>query len=231
MKNNQRGFSLIFVLVGLGLLSVTLLFVLTYVQTMASQSRYFELTGTRDRIWTSIEMMISQPAAIRNSARASGAGGAAMNVDLRNCVNGVIANQCRDQVESGFAFFSPVVALDAAGTPVGVQQISVPPLSPNPLMFDAFGYPCTAGDANCVFVVTTSFIPHCGPPAIGGMPANPLSPNVFAPSAVCTVAEYLEIKYSIDLDRNGNSGFVNSFTGKSGSFLVLVKKISGNDPQ
>jgi hypothetical protein len=201
------------------------------------QGHLMNSTITRDRIWTSIRVISGMPAAIRNSARAAGPDGVtALNPELRNCINGVNPGQCLSGVESGFAMFSPVVNVDPLGNRLGIQQITSPIGSANPLRFSAFGTPCTQGEPECIFFVTTSFKPRCGPPALPAVPPpdllNPV--NLFAPTAACTVADFVEINYYIQVDpvaaalSRGLGGVIGN---KSGTVLVSVKDISGNDAQ
>lgn len=236
-KKNQFGFSMI-MLVGLvALVAITALSVMSVLAVSRNEATVLRLLSARDRIWSSVYTMAMMPAAIRNSARATAADGiTAENADLRNCLNGTQPNQCRSGVESSLALYSPVVILNAAGSPVGIQRISVAAGSTEFLRYDLNGVPCVPENGNCFFTITSTFVPTCGPgPSPLVMPANPLAPNIFVPEAICTVAETIEVRFVVDVDPDpalrSRHPYLNAIAPKPGMAVQEVKSISGNDPQ
>lgn len=235
MKLNQVGLTLIDVVLMLSLLSIGMAVVLSYVGFTSKRNSLMVAASTRDRIWTGVRMMAGMPAAIRNSARASSPDGTQpVNLELRNCINGVQKNQCVSGLESGFALYSPVLNLDEDGKPIGIQQVTAA-LGESALRVDTAGFPCTKDSPGCIFLLSSSFKPHCAPenlPAV--LPANLLNPNVFAGTLTCTVADFIEIKFFIEVAKDApaeSAELAAAVAGKTGSIFLSVKDISGNDPQ
>lgn len=218
-------------------LGISIFLVISVINSAREQASVLKLVGARDRIWSSIQTMALMPASLRNSSRALASDGfQAQNPQLRVCLNGDIPNSCRNGVESGLSLYSPVVFLDAAGAPVGLQRITAAAGGADIVRYDMNGLPCQVDNVGCFFIVTSTFVPTCGPaPLPAVMPANPLAPNIFAPVANCTVADIVEVRFTVSVDQNpaliNFHPYLSSISPKSGTAISSVKMATGNDPQ
>lgn len=234
---SERGISFVAVLVIAAMLAISIFLVLSVINSAREQATILKIIGARDRIWSSIQTMALMPAALRNSARALSPNGIhAQNPQLRLCLNGDSPNSCQSGVESGLSLYSPVVFLDASGNPMGLQKITASPSGGEVVRYDTNGMPCQLENSGCFFKVTTVFVPTCGPaPMPAVLPANLFSPNIFAPLSTCTIADIVEIRFTVAIEETLSNqrafSYLNGVSPKSGIAISAVKSATGNDPQ
>ena len=221
---NKRGFSLLQVMIALALVSA---FVFLGMQMSASVNQQLSLgrkTGTKSRILASIREVASLPASLRMSMRAS-IDGVAVNPELLACVGGNPANSCKSKTVHPFTLYSPILQREPDGTILGGQALTAPADSPEPLRIDVFGSPCKDASPDCPFLISTSFQAQCGPP---------LDSMSMVPQTQCTVADVIEVTYSIQLDPAlsiTDPSFAPLATPATQSVVVPVQAISGNIAQ
>lgn len=160
-------------------------------------------------------------------------GGLAVNPELLACAGGNPVNSCQSGVEYDLTLYSPFLELSATGSVLGVQPISSPRGSAAPMRLDAFGSPCAVAGPDCPLLVFTSFKAQCGPPPPPATPPSPITLQL-VPQSTCTVADVIEVIYSVQLDPNVTATDPHLATLTSpvkGSVVVPVVAISGNLPQ
>lgn len=236
LKNHRGGFTMIEVVVALGLVSIFAIMVINYTSILGKQSNINRSNNTKNRILSGIRDLAGMPASLRVSMRAS-ANGVPINPKLLACAGGNPVNGCKDNdIATPFTLFSPIIERWPNGTIKGAVPISAPFDSPKVMRFDTFGAYCekvTAPTPTCPLLVFTSFKAQCGPPPA---PATPPSPVTLAlvPQAECTIADVIEVTYQVKLDPalEVTDPELKSFiTPISGTVVVPVVKISGNVPQ
>jgi prepilin-type N-terminal cleavage/methylation domain-containing protein len=229
---NQKGFTLAEVMLTVGLIAAFVLLTMNFTGLISKNTNLTRNTSTKNRILSTVREIAGLPAALRVSMRASSSG-VAVNPDLLACAGGNPPNSCKTGIKYPLTLYSPVILRTATGGILGVQPITSPENSANPMRLDTFGAPCTTAGPDCPLLVTTSFKAQCGP---APLPATPLSPlNLeFVPLTDCTVADVVEVTYNVQLDPSLESTHpeLAAFISKaSGSVVVQVRDISGNVPQ
>ncbi|MGZ6470058.1 MAG: PulJ/GspJ family protein [Bdellovibrio sp.] len=240
MKNKFKqnsGFSLIELLIAIGLLAVFITMSIIFSQNVNRSSEINRTTSTRDTLLAKIRNVSGMPSALRNSIKAAVAGTTIpINKDLSNCVAGTITNSCKNNQSYPLVLFSPTVSLDSSGNPIGLLPITSYKDSPNPSYFNSFGSPCVKGTPDCMFIVYTSFTPKCPPPVLPATPPPTSDPSYLTyltPMDICTIAEVVTVQYTIDLDPDilAAQPTLARFNHVTGSIATSVKLIFGNDPQ
>jgi hypothetical protein len=191
---------------------------------------------TRDRISIGVRNAAGMMASLRNSVRASN-GSAPINLELNYCLGGIMLNMCKNDFEYPLTLFSPVIAMDAAGNPLGLLPITAAKGSLSSVRFDSFGLPCNKTSPDCIFVVYTSFRAQCPPaklPLAPLLPTDPAYMNYFKPMATCTIAEAITVTYNIEvapeIKTSSDNGLLD-FAPITGTMTTSVKDIFGNDPR
>jgi prepilin-type N-terminal cleavage/methylation domain-containing protein len=233
IKKQNDGFTLMEVMISLALISIFVVMVINYSSILNKRSNISRSNNTKNRILSGVRDLAGMPASLRVSMRAS-SGGLAVNKELLACAGGNPVNNC----DSGgpdipFTLYSPFIERWPNGTIKGVSAISAPLNGTTPKRIDTFGTPCPEGSPAslaCPLLVFTSFRAQCGPPpAAAPVPAVNISPML-----KCTVADVIEVTYTVRLDQSVETSdpelkaFV---TPISGTVVVSVEAISGNKPQ
>ena len=134
LKSN-RGFSLTEVLVTVVMLTTAVVLALSY-SSFADKNRNLNRNlSTKNRVLSGIRDFAAMPATLRASMRAASAG-TSINPELLACAGGNPMNACHNGVEYPFTMFAPIIARDASGAILGVQAISSPPDSLDPMRID-----------------------------------------------------------------------------------------------
>lgn len=236
-SRQQLGFSLVELLLAIGLLAVFINLSLIFSDSLQRSLRISRTTSTRDRILAGVRNIAGMPTALRASTRAAQANGTPVNPDLYNCVASVLINACQTNQEYPLTLFSPVVALDATGNPLGLLPIASPAGASTNMHFDSFGVPCATVSADCPFTVSTSFLPQCPPNTLPATPpatSDPAYLSLLAPMPTCTIAETINVIYTVQVDPialAANPELAVFSTPFSGSVTTSVKLIFGNDPR
>lgn len=232
--SNARGFTLVEVLIAFGVAAIFVLANLSYFSAKSSATALARTSAAGDRIVSSVRSFAGMPAALRNSMRAA-TGGVSINPQFYACTSGVPANGCANGgPELPLTLYTPLIALDPFGVPAGIQPISSPTGTTNPLRFDSFGSPCVDPGPTCAILVFTSFTAQCAAPPLPSPIPAVVTPALMVPSPTCTVAESVTVTYTIQLDPNlaaslpGLSLLVKPFVG---SVVTSIALISGNTPQ
>lgn len=233
----KQGFSLVELLLAIGLLSIFINLSMIFSDSLQRSLRLSRTTSTRDRILAGVRNIAGMPTALRASTRAAQADGTPVNPDLYNCVASVLINQCQTDKDYPLTLFSPVIALDATGNPLGLLPIASPAGAATNMHFDSFGAPCSTVSADCPFTVSTSFRPQCPPNILPASPpptSDPAYLALLAPMPSCTIAEAVSVTYTVQVDpialaANPELGVFSS--PFSGSVTTSVKLIFGNDPR
>ncbi|MGE0763416.1 MAG: type II secretion system protein [Bdellovibrionales bacterium] len=231
---NRRGFTLVEVMVASAIAGGFILLTMTYSKIMQTNTGVTRAISTRDRILAGVRSLAGMPASLRNSMRASDGAGTVVNPRLLACAGGNPANGCQSGISYAFTLYSPLVALDAAGNPVGIQPIASPMGSAVPMRFDNFGLPCTTAGPNCALLVQTAFKAQCGPPPLPFPRPAVITPEMLIPAVVCTIADLIDVTYQVQLDPNvveANDVFTPFATPVRGTVATPVRLISGNQPQ
>jgi prepilin-type N-terminal cleavage/methylation domain-containing protein len=195
------GFTLIEIVVALGIASIVFLAAGLLLNTFNQNSTYVQAMQTRNSLLSSIKSLGSTLSVIQNSANAP------ENAVLKQCLSG-----------------AGCVA-SAIPTPVSIYQTSIEvtngtPISPR--FYSVNGLPCppslTFGNPECPLQVTTGYVFQC--------PANP--PLQMLPPLNCSgPPDFLQISYSVSqaTDSTGkliplgeNKGSLAAFTG-----VIIVK--------
>ncbi|HEY8271407.1 MAG TPA: hypothetical protein VIG33_11010 [Pseudobdellovibrionaceae bacterium] len=234
---DSSGMSILEILICIGLLSVFIVMSLIFSDSLNHSTQLGRTMATRDRISSGVRSIAGMPAALRNAMRAAQVDGVTpFNVNFNNCVAGTQANACVNNQEYPLALFSPTVAMDAAGSLLGLLQITsaVGVVATN--RFDSFGVPCVQTNPDCLFVVHTSFRAQCPPATLSATaPASsdPAYIPLLIPMATCTVAEAVNVFFSVEVDPAAlaaNPGLSVFSAPITGSVATSVKLIFGNDP-
>jgi len=232
MKNS--GFTLLEVLIATVIITCVVVMTIAFSSVMNKNSNLTRNISTKNRVLSSVRDFAGIPATLRASMRASthgASGDIPINPELLACAGGNPPNACHSGEEHAFTMFSPIIARDPAGNILGVQAVSAPWDSPTPIRIDSFGSPCTTPSRECPFIIYTKMKAQCGPPPKG---AAPPTNTDLAPQATCTVADVIEVIYSVKLDPSlsTNDPELASFiVPVEGSVVVPVVAISGNVPQ
>jgi prepilin-type N-terminal cleavage/methylation domain-containing protein len=236
MKKNS-GFSILELLVAIAVLSIFVEMSLVFSDAINRSSELNRTIATRERISSAVRNVAGMPAALRSSIRASLGAGSYVNQDLNNCVAGTVVNACKNDQVYPLTLYSPTIAMDASGIPLGLLPITAPVGSPTPSRFDSFGVPCADSNPNCPFRVYTSFRPQCPPPPLPAIPPPTTDPSYltfFKPMATCTIAEAVHVVYSVEVDPAAAAGYIglsSLTTPITGTVTTSVKLIFGNDPR
>lgn len=229
----QAGFTIIDTLVAFTII-LTLAGLICSVAVNQQKMRALSQTGTTfDRIFSGVRSLAGNPAALRNSMRALSADGSTVvNPELLACAGGTPANNCTSQIDYPFTLYSPLINM-SSGSP-SVQAITSPMNSTTPSRFDAWGAPCPAGNTTCPLLVFTSFRAQCGPNQQVSQAVGTLTPAMLLPLNTCTVAEAIDVTYSIQLDPNltaSTPGLAAFSVPVTGVIATSVVAISGDQPQ
>jgi prepilin-type N-terminal cleavage/methylation domain-containing protein len=141
-SKRNNGMSLIEVLMAIsisGFLFAILIYL--FIETSRSQ-QLFKMLMQRDRIAAEIKgYLLDRP--LSDSTIDA-------NINLRNCVRGLVADGCPHNVETGFVLFDPDRPLvPVAGSP------------PSPIYYDREGQRCTGRNVRCPIVVFVTFTAFC----------------------------------------------------------------------
>ncbi|MGZ3743237.1 MAG: pilus assembly FimT family protein [Pseudobdellovibrionaceae bacterium] len=236
MKKNA-GLSVIEVLIAIALLSIYVALSIDFSDSINHSTQLGRTQSTRDRISSGIRNIAGMPVALRNAMRAALPGGVTpFNLAFYNCVSGTNPTSCNNNQDYPLALFSPTVAMTSTGALLGIVQITSPTGTPPVNHFNSFGVPCVVTDPDCLFVVHTSFRAQCPPAtltATSPLPTDPAFIGLMSPMPTCTVAEVVNVAYTVEIDpalvslHPGLSGFIAPITG---SVSTSVKSIFGNDP-
>ncbi|WP_413290230.1 prepilin-type N-terminal cleavage/methylation domain-containing protein [Bdellovibrio sp. HCB337] len=230
MKN--KGFALLELMIAFAILATVVFVALEYSNIMRKNTSLSRTVGTRDRILSAVRNFAGMPAALRNSMRAALAGIPA-NPRLLACAGGNPLNSCQTGVVYPLTLYAPLVVRSPTGVILGIQAVSAPIGSATPMRLDTFGVPCSTPGPDCPLLVSTSFRAQCGPP-LRDASAPPPTQADLVPQAICTVADVIEVTYSIQLDPGISSAdaSLSSFISPvTGSVTTPVAAISGNLPQ
>jgi hypothetical protein len=230
----EQGFSLVEVQVGLGLLLLMAVAAMTFSSMNEKKIQLLRTRSAQERIVSAVRTFAGMPAALRNSMRAS-TGGQQKNPVLYACTSGNPANSCPNGgAQIPLTLYSPLVALDGAGNPVGIRAVSAPSNSPTGARFDVFGQPCTIPSSECPIEVFTSFQAQCPPAPVPLLDPSVVNPALLVQMPVCTIADLIHVTYTIRLDPNlaGQYPVLQSFIKPvTGSIATPVLQISGNMAQ
>lgn len=233
----NSGLSIIEVLIGIGLLSVFVIMSLIFSQSVNRSSHLNRAASTRDRLLLRVRNVAGMPSTLRNSIKASLPTGLPANPELNNCLAGTQANACKNDQESSVTLYSPTLTLDAAGNPLGLLPITSPQGTLTPNRFDSFGVPCAPGTPDCIFIVYTSFRPKCPPyplPATPPAPSDPAYVDLLKPMDTCTIAETVNITFSVELDPaivSATPSLTKFNSPIQGTVTTAAKLVMGNDPR
>ncbi len=144
-KNPNRGFSLVEILVALGIMAGLMLGIVTLVENTNKSSMATRLSLTRDRLTNLVTLYVSRTAALKNSLTH------ANNSYFERCVNSNIAGttDCTAGTTYALTLLEPVGTNIFAGTTAA------------PSRYDANGAPCAAVSNGCPLEVITSFVAVC----------------------------------------------------------------------
>jgi prepilin-type N-terminal cleavage/methylation domain-containing protein len=225
LKQND-GFTLLEVMVAMGLGIIFFLGSLNFIQMNSAASTLNRTISSRARILAGIRSVAGMPASLRASMRAMSSKSEPVNLGLRNCVGGVNPKDCKNGHNYSLTLYLPEVILD----PVTKVATSLIPITAPPARFDTFGQSCSKLSAACPLVVSTTFTPQCPPPPMAS-PSHANAGNL-APASVCTVAELVAVTYSVQLDKNlvapTQPALFTFVTAVTGTVNVSVSDISGN---
>lgn len=230
--SKNSGFTLIEVLITTGIVSVFIAMAMQYSVMMGRQTQRVRNVSTQNRVLSGIRELARMPATLRASMRAS-YDGVAVNPQLLACAGGATPNGCQNGVEFPFTMFSPIFPQSPSGQILGVQPISAPLGSSQPMRINSYGAPCVEASSDCALLIYTSFKAQCGPPQVAALPTT-ITADQLLPAATCTVADVIAVTYYVQLDSSmestdpGLASFVNQ---SSGTVTVSVRAISGNKPQ
>lgn len=145
LLKNRFGFSLVEILVALGVMSILMLGIITLVENTNKSGMATRMALTRDRLTNLVTLYISRTGALKNSIINAG------NANFDRCVNTSIAGtlDCTAGPVNDLFLLEPVGATVFAGPPA------------NPSRYDANGGPCPALSVNCPLEVITSFTAVC----------------------------------------------------------------------
>jgi hypothetical protein len=212
-------------------------FVALFIGVVNSQNMMTEqnrTSATFDRIVAGVRALAGNPAALRNSMRAvSPDGTTVVNPALAACAGGTPANGCIGQTDSPFTLYAPFIT-NGAGGPV-ISPVTSPSDSATPMHFDNWGSPCAPAGPSCALTVFTTMRAQCSPPPQDSSLTGPgsLTVAMLTPQSNCTIANVIEVTYTIQLDPTLNpdpalSVFLTPVTGTVATPVVLI---SGNLPQ
>jgi hypothetical protein len=232
---SEKGFGFLEVFFAI---AVLLIFIFSYNQHIANvhkAERTTSVVAVRDRIIAGVRTIAKMPAALRNSMRATD-GVTIVNPELLACIGANPPGTCKNGTVFPLTLYSPIVNI--VGNSYSIKPISAPLGSQTPLRFDLYGVPCAAdrNQTDCPLMLFTSFKANCPPEKILTFPGGPIAANTLnlAPAATCTVAESIEVFYSVLLDPKLTlfypelSAFIQPVEG---SVVAPVLKVSGNLPQ
>lgn len=233
---SDEGFTLLEVMVAMGLGVVFLLGSINYMKMQSNTTLLLRTISSKDRVVATMQANAGMAAALRASMRAVNTSGKFINPDLRNCAGGLTYSGCSNATLYRLTLFNPVITLNqSTGAAVGVTPMTAP--SPfqsgdNPAYYDTFGQACSQPGPACPLQVSTSFTAQCAPSPLPSPAPNPLTVQYFQPAAMCTVADVINVTYTIQLNSsvptNSNlSAFIQPITGTTG---VSVHDISNNVP-
>lgn len=231
---NQRGLSLLEVMVAAGVVGVFALVMISYSNVVQISTGLARSMSTRDRILSGVRGVAGMPAALRNSMRASRADGSIVNPELLACAGGNPANSCDDGKVYPLTLYSPLIMMNSAGQPIGIQAITSPFGTANPMRFDNFGVYCQTANQGCALLVYTSFRPKCGPTALPNPPPAVITQKMLEPQKKCTIADVIEVTYQVQLDpalAESNPDLSPFLAPLTGTVAVSVIEISGNVSQ
>jgi hypothetical protein len=220
----------------MGLVFIFVIITMIFFASLDRSTQQSRIMTTRDRMSLGVRNAAGMMASLRNSLRASN-GLTPVNPELNYCLGGVVPNMCQNDVEYPLTLFSPVVAMDASGNPLGLLPITGAKGSLSSVRFDSFGLPCNKTGQDCIFVVYTSFRAQCPPaklPLTPVLPTDPAYMSYFKPMATCTIAETITVTYSIEVAPGISASSDNALLGFSpitGTMTTSVKDIFGNDPR
>lgn len=177
--NNNRGLSLIEVIIAMGLLMLIFASVAEMIGYFSKTTQTFRRTVVRDNIQQRVARFSNLPQQLRNSIVAGPytipglTSSYADNATLRNCIDPAGAADCTQGAWYGFTL------VEGSGTaPLPVSG----PSAANPVRYTTDGGRCDTASPVCPIRVYTEFRPYC----TGASP--------------CTAAFKLDVKYVIEQD-------------------------------
>ncbi|MCB0370039.1 MAG: prepilin-type N-terminal cleavage/methylation domain-containing protein [Bdellovibrionales bacterium] len=190
MRQNNKGMTLIEVLVGIALVSILFVAVAEMIGYFTKTTQTFRRSVVRDSIQQNVARFSNLPQQLRNSITITGpytitglASSYADNDALRKCIQPGGAD-CTDNTWVGFTLLQ--------GAP-GSTMPQAGPSSTNPVRYTSEGGKCDTASPTCPIRVYVEFMAHC--------PGNPPPP---AAAITCDAASNLDIKYTIDQDPGVN---------------------------
>ena len=144
LRIRNQGFSLIEVLISLGIVSAMMLALVELFTSSTKSIVTARATLSRDYLVSLVQMYLTSGAAMSNSLTL------AANADLIQCVDGTPnANGCNSASTYSFTLLPPYGTTPVTGTTV------------SPAYYDASGAPCTPPSNLCILQATTTFTANC----------------------------------------------------------------------
>lgn len=231
-KNKQNGFIFVEVMIVTTLFGAFALLILNLSQSTSKTMNIERMILARDRVVSSLRSMAAMPATLRNSMRVAG-----YNQELVDCVNGTGGvGGCENQKQYPLELFAPFLPIDASGNVLGGWPVTASQGSGEKSYFDYFGVPCDKEEkgASCSIVAFTGFRPQCPPPPLPSPRPVVITPAMLEPMANCTVADIIEVYYSVEIDPAslGDARVPAHYLQPVvGYMAVPVIKITGNAPR
>lgn len=177
-RHSASGQTLLEALIGLSILSITLVCISQLSSATLNIAKVRRLNTTRDQIVSDLAKLASTPAALRASA---GMGGDSNNQMLANCLNNTTSS-CNSSMQYDFVLYGP-------STNTGVAPGALTGTSTQPLRYRGDGTPCAV--ANCPpsqypLQVYTQFRTVCAPPGPTG--PGQLMIDTLTPPLTCSAS-------------------------------------------
>lgn len=230
---SAAGFGIVDLLIAFAVVTGFMALFIGFVNSQNMLSEQNRTSATFDRIVSGVRSLAGNPAALRNSMRAVTGGTTFVNPALAACAGGTPLNGCVGQTDSPFTLYAPFITNGPSG-PV-ISPVTSPSGSSSPMHFDTWGSPCATPGPSCALIVFTTMRAQCAPPPQDASLTAPgsLTAAMLTPQANCTIANVIEITYTIQVDSTVNpdpalSVFLSPVTGTIATPVVLI---SGNQPQ